>query len=81
MISNLKKNGLKPEKIDKLKLSVVDGQIVNWSSDETGTITRQNMENLQNNKVPKTAVPAKYGNTKATVPVQQKAPTKKGKYD
>ena len=81
ILSNIKKNGFDPNKVDRVGLKVVDGKIMQLNSNHTGAINRQDMENFQNNKVPKSAVPATYGNAKAKVPSKQNIPTKKGKYD
>ena len=80
VINNSKKSGQSFDRVPKVRLEIKDGQIMSMYHPQIGTINRSDQENNQNNKVSKTAVPAKYGNaTRQEVPDKQKI--KKGKYD
>ena len=73
VINNSKKNGQSFDRVPKVRLEIKDGQIMSMYHPQIGTINRSDQENNQNNKVSKTAVPAKYGNaTRQEVPNKQK---------
>lgn len=77
IISSLKSSGYKPEMIDEVELTVQDGIITGFKSEHTGVVSRQNMGNYQRtfDKEPIKAKKQEFGNTKATVPTQQKKVT------